>query len=272
MDDYKKREEKYLSLDAKVKISKIVINDALDSFKRPAVVWSAGKDSTVVLNLVKEVVKDRNEQIPPSVFIDHGQHYDETYKMIEEISKDWGFKVIYAKNEDFISKVNDNKVKVDDLNEENQSELKKINFDFNKKYLDYSLDTLEGNHLLKTVPFNDVVVKYRFDSLYTGVRWDENEARSSEVFISQRLNPDHVRVQPIVTFRERDVWDYMFKNKLPIHPLYYQGYRSIDGKYDSKKVSDKPAWEQDLDNTYERAGRAQDKENMMGELRKFGYM
>ena len=64
----------------------------------------------------------------------------------------------------------------------------------------------------------------------------------------------------------------MFDNELPIHPLYYKGYRSIDGKYDSTKTSDKPAWEQDLENTAERAGRAQDKENMMDELRKFGYM
>ena len=40
----------------------------------------------------------------------------------------------------------------------------------------------------------------------------------------------------------------MFDNKLPVHPLYYKGYRSIDGKYDSTKTSEKPAWEQDSDN------------------------
>ena len=64
----------------------------------------------------------------------------------------------------------------------------------------------------------------------------------------------------------------MFNNKLPIHPLYYKGYRSIDGKYDSKKIGDKPAWEQDLENTEERAGRAPDKEKMMERLREFGYI
>ena len=268
----KKREEKYLSLDAKTKISKIVIGDSIDNFKRPAVVWSAGKDSTVVLHMVKEVVAEKNIKIPPSILIDHGQHYDENYKMIDEVSKQWDFKVIYAKNDDFISKVDNNKVDVNSLNEKNLDELRKINFDFDNKYIDYSLETLEGNHLLKTVPFNEVIRKYRFDSLYTGVRWDENDARSNEVFISERLDPDHVRVQPIIIFKEKDVWNYMFKNKLPIHPLYYQGYRSIDGKYDSSKINDKPAWEQDLENTSERAGRAQDKENMMQELRKFGYM
>ena len=267
-----KREEKYLSLDAKIKIAKEVIEDSINTFNRPAIVWSAGKDSTVVLNLVKEVFKSNDLDIPPAILIDHGQHYDETYDMINKISKEWGFKVIYAKNEDFISKVKDEKVLIEDLNDANKNELKRINFDFNNKYIQYSLDTFEGNHLLKTVPFNNIIIKYRFDALYTGVRWDENEARSIETFISKRSSPEHFRVQPIILFTERDVWDYMFQNKLPIHPLYYQGYRSIDGKYDSKKIDDKPAWEQDLEKTEERAGRAQDKEQMMERLRKFGYM
>ncbi len=267
-----KREEKYLSLSAKIKIAEIVISDSIENFNRPATVWSAGKDSTVVLHLVRNVFKSKNMNIPPAILIDHGQHYDETYDMVNKISKEWDFKVLYAKNQDFISKVQDNKVLIADLNEENRNELKKINFDFNNKYMEYSLDTFEGNHLLKTVPFNNIIRKYRFDALYTGVRWDENEARSIETFISPRSNPEHFRVQPVILFTERDIWDYMFQYKLPIHPLYYQGYRSIDGKYDSKKIGDKPAWEQDLENTEERAGRAQDKEKMMERLREFGYM
>ena len=267
-----KREEKYLSLDAKINIAKIVIDDSISTFHRPAIVWSAGKDSTVVLNLVREVYGSKNLKIPPAILIDHGQHYEETYDMVNEISKEWNFNVLYAKNEDFINRVKDDRALIDDLNEENKNELKKINFDFNKKYINYSLDTFEGNHLLKTVPFNNLIKKYRFDALYTGVRWDENEARSIETFISIRNEPLHYRVQPVILFTERDIWNYMFDNKLPIHPLYYKGYRSIDGKYDSKKIDDRPAWEQDLENTEERAGRAQDKENMMERLRHFGYM
>lgn len=62
------------------------------------------------------------------------------------------------------------------------------------------------------------------------------------------------------------------KQGIPLHPLYAKGWRSIDGKYDSKRVSDEPAWEQDLEGTEERAGRAQDKELIMDRLRKLGYM
>lgn len=63
-----------------------------------------------------------------------------------------------------------------------------------------------------------------------------------------------------------------FRRDLPRHPLYEKGFRSIDGKFDSHSVSDLPAWEQDLENTFERAGRAQDKEQIMEKLRELGYM
>ena len=110
------------------------------------------------------------------------------------------------------------------------------------------------------------------NAVLVGVRRDENKARSIESFVSRRENPEHYRIHPVLTFSEKDIWDYTFSNKVPYHPLYSNGYRSIDGKNDSKKTSDLPAWEQDLEKTAERAGRAQDKENMMERLRKLGYM
>ncbi len=267
----KNRVEGGLSLDAKEQIAIIVIKDALQRFKRPTVVWSAGKDSTVVLDLVRRVCKEMKRPLPPALFIDHGQHYDETLKMLDEVSKAWDFVVIKARNEDVLKHVEkNNKIYIKKLNKLNQEEAKRIGF--KGDVFDYDLETIIGNHLLKTVAMNEAIKKYRFDALFTGVRWDENEARSKEVFISPRANPDHVRVQPILPFTERNVWEYIFKYKLPIHPLYKQGYRSIDGKFDSKKVSDAPAWEQDLEHTKERAGRSQDKEGVMETLRAFGYM
>ncbi len=260
-----------LSLGAKESIASIVIEDALKRFKRPTVVWSAGKDSTVVLDLVLKVCKRIGVSNPPALFIDHGQHYDETLKMLTDISNKWKFKMIYARNEDVLKNVDKRgKIKISSLSKKNQEEARRIGF--TGAEFDYGLETEVGNHLLKTVAMNETIEKYRFDALFTGVRWDENEARSKEVFISPRVNPAHVRVQPILPFTERNVWEYIFKYKLPMHPLYKQGYRSIDGKFDSKKTSDIPAWEQDLEHTKERAGRSQDKEGVMEKLRIFGYM
>jgi phosphoadenosine phosphosulfate reductase len=267
----KSRIESGLSLQAKTQMGVIVAKDALIRYKRPTVVWSTGKDSTVVLDIVKKACGELKMQLPPALFIDHGDHYEETLKMLDEISRAWKFKVLHARNDDVLKNVDkNNNVKVSKLSERNRAEAKRIGFTASE--FAYDLETEIGNHLLKTVAMNEAVERYRFDALFTGVRWDENAARSTEVFISPRVHPDHVRVQPILPFTERNVWEYMFKEKLPINPLYKLGYRSIDGKRDSKKTSNLPAWEQDLEHTKERAGRSQDKEGVMEKLRLFGYM
>lgn len=264
----RERKELFLSLTAKENIARAVIGDALAKYIRPAIIWSGGKDSTTVLHLVKQVSESMNMKMPPSFFVDHGDHFPETMEFLMEVSGIWNIKLFTARNEDLLNHVKDGNVNVLELNAENQSEIKKIGF--TGAEFSYSLDTEIGNHLLKTVPMNDLIRKYRFDALITGVRWDENPARSDDVFISPRQG--HMRIQPIIPFLEKDIWEYIFKYSLPIHPLYRQGYRSIDGIHDSHKVSDKPAWEQDLERTKERAGRSQDKESMMEKLRALGYM
>lgn len=259
-----------LTLDTKIRISSDVIEDALTQFKKPCIVWSGGKDSTVVLDLVINSCRKMQLPTPPVMFIDHGDHYKETYEMIDLYVNKWNLRLINARNEDFLSNIHDNKVKLSDLNEENRAEAKKVGF--SGEIIEYSLETDVGNHLLKTVAMNRSIRKYDLEALFTGIRWDENEARGTERYFSIRANPEHFRIHPILHFKERDIWDYMFKFNLPIHPKYKEGYRSIDGIHDSKKISDIPAWEQDLELTKERAGRSQDKEGMMEKLRRLGYM
>ena len=135
----------------------------------------------------------------------------------------------------------------------------------------FSLNTEVGNHLMKTVALNRLVRRERIDTVITGIRWDENPARASEVFFSPRESPAHVRVHPILPWTERDVWTFTLRERLPVHPLYAKGYRSLDGIHDSRPTDSRPAWEQDLEGSYERAGRAQDKEHIMERLRAQGY-
>ena len=87
------------------------------------------------------------------------------------------------------------------------------------------------------------------------------------------LIPEHVRIKPILHFTERSLWNTYSVYKLPYCVLYEQGYRSLGAKTTSAIAEPGvPAWEQDLEHTTERAGRRQDKEQMMSRLRKLGYM
>ena len=71
---------------------------------------------------------------------------------------------------------------------------------------------------------------------------------------------------------ERDIWNMIHGNDIPFCSLYYQGYRSLGIRSNTTKNSDLPSWEQDLENTVEREGRGQEKEQIMAKLRDLGYM
>jgi phosphoadenosine phosphosulfate reductase len=125
---------------------------------------------------------------------------------------------------------------------------------------------------MKTVPMRDFIVKNGIKALLTGIRWDEQSARRDEEYFSPRTNPDHMRIHPLLHMKERDIWIAIFKYDIPYNSLYKLGYRSLGAKCATGKASDIPAWVQDLENTPERVGRGQDKEQVMDQLRTLGYM
>ena len=258
-----------LPLKYKIAIAEVVTEAALTTFKKVVVVWSGGKDSTVVLHLAKTVA-DRVGKAFDVVFIDHYMHFDETLEFIEKVAKEWGLRLFVKGNERLKGFKYGDVVKVDQLDQRDRDELLRIGYV--KPEFTFSLNNIAANHLLKTVPLNEFISDGHYDGVFIGIRWDENPARAGEVFFSRREKPVHIRVHPILPFTERDVWDYTLGNKLPINPLYYRGFRSIDDKYETKPTGDRPAWEQDLEGSPERVGRAQDKEGIMELLRRYGYM
>jgi phosphoadenosine phosphosulfate reductase len=108
--------------------------------------------------------------------------------------------------------------------------------------------------------------------MFTGIRWDEHGARENETYFSERANPKHTRIHPLLHFTEREIWDATFALDIPYTSLYNQGYRSLDTKHGTLKSSDSPAWKQDLENTSERETRSKEKEKMMKQLRAWGYI
>ena len=114
------RKESILSVNSKIAIAKDVIKDGLNSFRRPTIVWSGGKDSTVVLDLVSKCAEELGIKLPTVLFIDHGDHYPETFEIISKSEGKYNFKTIIAKNSDALNAVKNGKIQISDLSEHNR--------------------------------------------------------------------------------------------------------------------------------------------------------
>lgn len=230
-------------IEAKVGIAQTVLRQALAEGRKTALVWTGGKDSTLVLHFAKSLAPGKGLSIPDLLFVDHGQHFQETWDFANRVAVDGGLSLQVARNEPLVSLIKEGMktVPLTDLDGESQEESLRAGLEGEEVPLD--LDTAVGNHLLKTVALNRAILEHGFDTVISGIRWDENPARAREVFFSPREDPPHIRVHPILTWTEREVWDYTLKHGLPIHPLYERGYRSFDGVHDSKPTDTRPAWE-----------------------------
>lgn len=269
-----RKKHQSLGLEKKIELAKKVIKQAYDNFpsNKIAIAWTGGKDSTLLLWLVKQVSQELKKPLPKAMFVDEGDVFKEIWNFVDKIVKEWEIDFYVAHNTDVSSQVENlgDIIKVKNLNERNQKEIKRLSVEVDE--FPYKPESYIGNHLMKTVATNIWLEKNNIEALMVGVRWDEQEARSSDDFFRNLKNPDHTRVEPILQFSEKEVWQATHKHKIPYVKLYEQGYRSLGAKTTTGKVQDAPAWEQDLENTTERAGRQQDKEKIMKRLRDLGYM
>lgn len=263
-----------LSIEEKVEQSKKIIKEAIERFgsDKLAIAWTGGKDSTTMTWLFKEACTELGTKMPTCMFIDEGDVFPEIWDIVNRLKKEWELDVIVAKNTDVSDKAKKlgDMIPVSSLNERNRAELEKLEFD--EEEFPFAAESFIGNHLMKTVAMNNFLEDNGIKALATAIRWDEQTARVQETYFSIRDNPPHTRVHAILHFKERDIWDTIHQYKLPFCELYKLGYRSLGAKSTTHKNSDIPAWEQDLENTTERAGRGQDKEEVMDKLRSLGYM
>lgn len=221
------------SITWKIRSSQRVLKSALNKFSpKVAIAWTGGKDSTVLLHMVRSL---QNNQIQiPAIFIDHGLHFDETYEFVNKIEKEWKLNLIKVTDKGALRKYHQTKSRI------------------KKKEL---------SRKMKINAVKKAIKKNKWRALIVGIRWDEHEARSSEVYFSMRK--DHMRIHPILHFTEKNIWNYINEFKLPYNPLYDSGYRSIGEKPFTKPVEDP--------NKSERSGREKEKEKIMERLRTLGY-
>ena len=253
-----------------------IIREAYKKLGKLGMLWSIGKDSTVLLWLAKKAFYGHC----PFPFI----HVDTTHKIPEMI--EYRDRVAKELNLDLIVHTNEEAIKAG---------------------IGPHSGRLKCCKALKTEGLQQVVKKYGFDGLIVGVRRDEEGSRSKERVFSER-NKDyewdyskqppelwdqfktdfpkgnHIRVHPLLQWSELDIWEYIKRENIPIIDLYFakngERYRSLGcapctGKIKSDADTlDKIIEELKNTTTGERAGRAQDQEDSyaMQKLRKDGYM
>lgn len=263
-----------------VEISKGIVRQAFERFKPEelGITWTGGKDSTLTLWIIRQVCEEKKLPLPKTMIIGEGDEFLEIEEFVERIKKEWNVPLEVCRNEDVLKAAHyklNAPVKVRDLNDRNRAELERIGFD--EEEFPFEAESYVGNHLMKTVVFNEFLERNKIKGIFQGLRWDEHPARFNDEYFEYKeggyLMPEHTRIRPILHFTEKDLWDTYAAFKIPYCSLYEKGYRSLGAKTTSLiSMEGVPAWEQDLENTEERAGRRQDKEKAMERMRKLGYM
>jgi len=253
-----------------------ILRETYAEFEKPAVLWSVGKDSTTMLWLCRKAFFGK---IPfPVIHIDTGYKFKQMYEFRDEIAREWGLDLLVARNEGAL-----------------------------KEGLSPKDGKLDCCTRLKTEALKMFLEKHGFDALILAIRRDEHGIRAKERYFSPRDEDfkwdykdqplemwdqfqgligegSHMRIHPILHWRELDVWEYVKAEGIPINPMYLarngKRYRSLGCEPCTSPIEsnasniDEIVEELRTTKVAERSGRAQDKERAftMQKLRALGYM
>jgi len=257
-----------------------ILREAYSKFDSLAMLWSIGKDSTVLLWLARRAFFGH---VPfPLV------HIDTTYKiasMIEyrdRVVREWNLQLVVGKNEAVLAS--------------------------GVTFPNGLATRVECCSTQKKDALQQLVDQKKYSGLIVGVRRDEEPTRAKERYFSPRSQtmewdatdqpPEfwnqfktdfapgtHIRIHPLLHWTELNVWEYIEREAIPVSPLYFDDgtghrYRSLGCAPCTTPVASTArnvseiVTELRTTRTAERAGRAQDQEseNAFEKLRRDGYM
>ncbi|MBT3341976.1 MAG: sulfate adenylyltransferase subunit CysD [Gemmatimonadetes bacterium] len=198
-----------------------IIREVAAEFHNPVMLYSVGKDSSVMVRLAQKAFYPDKPPFPL-------MHVDTTWKFSEMIQ----FRESYARTElglDVIVYINEE----------------------GKAHNIHPLDDSEKHtELMKTDALKTALDKYEFDAAFGGARRDEEKSRAKERVFSfrdghHRWDPknqrpelwnlynarvkkgESIRVFPLSNWTELDVWQYIHLEQIPIVPLYFAKERPI---------------------------------------------
>jgi len=198
-----------------------ILREVASQFERPVLLYSVGKDSSVILRLAEKAFYPA--PIPfPLMHIDTGYDFPEMYVFRDQVISSTGAKLIVYRNEEAIS---------DQVNP-------------------FDLGTQRCCSLLRTKALVDALQSGEFDAAIGGARREEEKSRAKERIFSHRdkfgqweprsqrpelwnlynariSNGESMRVFPISNWTEIDVWHYIHVENIPVVPLYFAAKRQV---------------------------------------------
>ncbi|MFI0847645.1 sulfate adenylyltransferase subunit CysD [Mesorhizobium sp. IMUNJ 23232] len=198
-----------------------IFREVAATFTKPVMLYSVGKDSSVLMHLA---VKAFYPAKPPFPFL----HVDTTWKFREmiafrdEMARKLGFDLLVHINQDGVR---------DGIGP-------------------FTHGSNTHTHIMKTVALRQALDKYGFDAAFGGARRDEEKSRAKERIFSFR-NAHHawdpknqrpemwniyntrvaagesIRVFPLSNWTEADIWQYIQRENIPIVPLYFAKERPV---------------------------------------------
>ena len=252
-----------------------ILREAYHHFDDLAMLWSMGKDSTVLLWLARKAFFGH---VPfPLVHIDTGYEMPELIEYRDRLCREWGLNLVVGQN---------------------------------KEALAAGMNPAQGRvtccTAMKIEALKQTIAKHGWTAVILGIRADEEGTRAKERYFSLRDKhgewdfrdqpPElwdqykttfpagsHIRVHPLLDWTELNIWEYLQLEKIPLPELYFDRgngtrYRSLGcvpctGTVPSCAMTiPQIITELRTTTTAERAGRAQDEGRGMEVLRKLGHM
>jgi sulfate adenylyltransferase subunit 2 len=280
-----------------------ILREAYSEFKNLCMLWSIGKDSTVLLWLARKAFFGH---VPmPLVHIDTHYKIPQMVEYRDRLAREWKLDMLYGENWEALEQKqtfpDGNATRIQCCKNLKTEALKNT---LNGTWKRYRMNHETGEYEIdqNTEPYTGVIV---------GVRADEEGSRSKERYFSPRdchndwdvgeQPPEfwnqyktdfapgtHVRIHPLLDWTELDIWEYIKRENIPVVPLYFDDgngrrYRSLGCAPCTNFVQSTAKNVDEIieelktgifSNIAERSGRAQDKEDGGGleELRRDGYM